>query len=1847
MTRFARPTRLWIVGGLIAAVLPLVGCPADKELVAIELDPPSGTIHAGSTDSLALTATGIYDDRSREDITARATWTSSNLAIATVDAMGVVHAGARAGNVEIIAALDGVQSQPANVLVRPESALARIEIEPAAAPPLAIGRTLPFHATGVYTDGTTMDLTASASLTWSSSDGSIASISNAPGSKGVATALAMGTTQIRAIFYDGTTTLGATPVMLVVSGAELVGVEVAPAFPRVPQGFDVAFFATGHYSDGSAADVTAAVTWSSSNDAIASISNAAGRRGVATGLAAGTAMISATLGALTDTTRLTVSPATLVSISVSPPAADVSIGGARALGARGNFSDGSTLDLTSTVTWAVDLADLGRGVTVSNATGRQGLVTVSASATPSADPVTISAMHGAITGLAQITIVGALTLVGIVVDVDEPVIPIGLTAQATARGMYSDGVHPSEAVDISYLVTWSPAVGGILTVSNAPGSKGRVTGVARGTDRINACLGAVCADDPGGHGSTATVRVTDCAFASIEIRPGGVSREIPRGTSRQFAAFALWAGDGAESGCEDLAGFGYDVTEHATWRSSNSTVATVSNAFGSRGLVTAAVAPPASTVDISASFGALIGTASMTILDACVERVTVMPASAVLPSGVRFAFTAMARLTDGRDVDYTDLASWSDEPAGFVGIVDHGVVQTYLAGGSETITATAAATSACPMRQGTARVTVDTARLTSITMEPSAPSVAVGDDVQLAATGHYSDGSSHVLTDLASWTSSNNDVATVVGGRVHGVAAGRVVVMATYSAVTGTASVNVGGRSVESIDVMPDSQVDCGTFAGAYPAGVLLPLRAFARYSDGSGPEDVTARVAWATSDATHVAVSATGFANMVSAGSADISAALEGVTGTLGMQVIASDLGSIAVEPGDGFVLPLSATRQFRAFGYYTASGFPEAERCEMTSLVTWAALPAASVGIDSAGLASTTAVPSASALVTATAGPVTGTAHGEVRGSCVSGLLLRPSAAITPLGVPQQFFAEAALSDGTTFDVTLDAATRWTSSNPSVASVSGGVARPLSAGDTAIFAVYDAGTSSCAMAGTFSASAQLVVTPASLASIFVSCSGIANWSATLTGIPAGVQIDCAATGTYSDGSTRNLTRVATWSSAGGAVASVSDAMASKGRVLGRAPGTATISAALGGVVGNRPLTVVGATLAGIDVYPRTTSLPVGFTEKFSATGRYSLGGVVQAYAITTLATWSSSAPTYVAVSDDPAAKGRATTLMVTLTPVAISAAYQGVTGNASLAVNDATLRSIEVIAPSGTLARGQVQRYTALGIYANGSGTYVREISGAVRWSTTNVAVASITPTGLATATGLGTVVVTAELAAASGSAPLTVEDECISQLEIVPSVYSLPSDVPVQFRVIAHLTAGAPQDVTDSAIFQTSDASRLAAPGPDGWTRSERDAIAGTVFLEASVMNGACTGLAPARATLNVTGARLTSIRVTSEDGPSLPVGLTVQFHAEGRYDDGSSYDITRTVDAWTTGSPAIATVSNAPGTRGIVTGVTAGRTPVVATQGSVSGSAEIVIGAAILTRIEVEGLRTLDGCFARTTDTSWAATGFSRPGGGYRTWVRAWGIFGDGSRMDVTSVVTWSSASPSRASVSNALGQHGRVATGPAFGPASLVATSASGLSGSITIDVVDARVDRLEINRGGEDPVRLAMGNAARLEVVGRFGGPYYCVTDDTAYVSSSPDVASVSNVEGSRGLVRSAGVGSTMVTAWSVGVTDTILITVGIPTLSFVAVNPPSAALRVGESAQLRAYAHYSDGMVNDITWNTGTSWTSSNELVAQLGSGAKGLVRAMGAGTATVDACMSGVCALTGARAAVVTVTP
>ena len=75
---------------------------------------------------------------------------------------------------------------------------------------------------------------------------------------------------------------------------------------------------------------------------------------------------------------------------------------------------------------------------------------------------------------------------------------------------------------------------------------------------------------------------------------------------------------------------------------------------------------------------------------------------------------------------------------------------------------------------------------------------------QLTATVTLSSGATQDVTDQATWTSSDEEVATVSGGLVTAVAVGECEVTAAYEGLSGTCAVTVTDPA-EALSVSPSS----------------------------------------------------------------------------------------------------------------------------------------------------------------------------------------------------------------------------------------------------------------------------------------------------------------------------------------------------------------------------------------------------------------------------------------------------------------------------------------------------------------------------------------------------------------------------------------------------------------------------------------------------------------------------------------------------------------------------------------------------------------------------------------------------------------------------------------------------------------------------------------------------------------------------------------------------------------------------------------------------------------------------------------------------------------------------------
>jgi trimeric autotransporter adhesin len=722
----------------LAALALLASCSSGGggggvKLSSIAVTPTHSSVAAGT--SRQMKATGLYSDKSTQDLTKQVAWSSSDGAVSTVsNAAGSkgVAMGVASGNATITATLNGLSGSTA--LTVSDATLVSIGVTPAQ-PSIAIGTTTQLTATGVFSDDTTQDLTTQ--VAWSSSAGAVATVASTGGNKGLATGAGVGTVTITATLFSvsGTTAL-------TVTSATLDTLEVTPIAPSLARGTSAQFTATGIFSDATKQDLTTQVTWTSSAPTIASVSNAAGSEGFVTGLSVGGSAISAELSGVTGVSQLTVTPAALVSIEVSPPEAPLALGTSQQLSAVGVYSDNSSEDITKLVLWSS--ADEGV-VAVSNATGSEGLATSVGLGT-----TTVTAELSGHSGSTDLAVSDA-TLVSIDVSPVDPSIAVETMQQFTALGTYSD----STIQDLTDQVAWSSSDEAVAAVSNAPGSHGFATSVSAGSATISAALSGV-------NGSS-LLTVTPALLVSIEVTPANPS--VAAGTPQVFTATGTYSDASTQ-----------DLTEQAVWLSSDSFVAGVSNAPGSCGVAT--TLNPGS-ANISATFDGVSGGTDLTVTGAVIDSIVVTPDDLTLPAGYTAPFTATANYTDNSSADDTKDVIWSSSNTAQAKVSNSGATKGLVTGvsaGAPIIKATFQGVS------GSTTLMVSNESLTFIDVQPETATLGVGETEQLTATGNFSGGTTLDITTQVNWFSSKKNIATAGNGANKGLVTAKSLGSATIRA---------------------------------------------------------------------------------------------------------------------------------------------------------------------------------------------------------------------------------------------------------------------------------------------------------------------------------------------------------------------------------------------------------------------------------------------------------------------------------------------------------------------------------------------------------------------------------------------------------------------------------------------------------------------------------------------------------------------------------------------------------------------------------------------------------------------------------------------------------------------------------------------------------------------------------------------------------------------------------------------------------------------------------------------------------------------------------------------------------
>lgn len=528
----------------------------------------------------------------------------------------------------------------------------------------------------------------------------------------------------------------------------LTSISISAVTSTIAAGTSTKLKATGHISGLGTRDITDQVTWSSDTASVATF-NVSGR---VTGVAVGSAIVTATLGTISATHKVTVSSATILSIAVTPATPSVAKGLSQQLNATGTFSDSSTQNITIDAVWSSSATTY---ATVSDAESSKGLAKALAIGAS-----TITATFGGVPGSTEMTVTKA-----VVKSIDiSPANPSALSLsnlRFTATGTYTDDT----TADITSTAAWSSSGTSYATMSGDVAKT-----LAPGSSAISATLEGI-------SGST-TLTVTGGSLSSIAVSPA--TSTLAKDTTTRIKAVGTFTSGSVIST--------RDITGAVSWTTADSTLATMTPGGGNLEWLNAVAVTSGTTVTATATESGKTGTATLTVTPPTLYSIALSPITFGLTAGTSNPLTVTATFSDNSTQDVTAFSTFDTDDATKATVSDRGLANgrvTAVAAGTTTINASyGGKTAPTPT---TVIVTSRTLQSLSVSLSPSSSNVSVGNQVSYGATAIYIDGiTEDVTADTTTvWSVTPSNVAVLADstnqpGQVVAVSSGSASLTATF-----------------------------------------------------------------------------------------------------------------------------------------------------------------------------------------------------------------------------------------------------------------------------------------------------------------------------------------------------------------------------------------------------------------------------------------------------------------------------------------------------------------------------------------------------------------------------------------------------------------------------------------------------------------------------------------------------------------------------------------------------------------------------------------------------------------------------------------------------------------------------------------------------------------------------------------------------------------------------------------------------------------------------------------------------------------------------------------------------------
>lgn len=476
------------------------------------------------------------------------------------------------------------------------------------------------------------------------------------------------------------------------------------------------------------------------------------------------------------------------------------------LKAEGDWSNGTTTDISAQANWSVqpeDAATIEGGVLTAKKVGGPWEVNIFYKDKGMAEHFTI------VDELVILPAVTELELAGYTGPKYERE-----SWQLTATALMDD----DSTRDVTHDAQWLSLNTQVATVQ-----AGQVIALAKGSSVVKATYE--------GKSQSVTVVVEEkdeLPPAIISIRIDGDTSSKPIGETWQLMAMGAFDNDTSRN-----------LTDIAMWSTSDSNVASVI-----KGKVTA---KQSGTVKITAAHDSK----SMSVIlvveeDAVIDSLDVKGYDGSKKSGQSWALQALATLSDESTLDVSSKAQWSSSDETVASVLN-GVVLARAEG---------TATISVQYQEVNETITVvvekdeDEVVLQSITINGGEQDLIKGQNITLTATAEYSDETSEDISRSAAWTSSAPEIASVVDGVVSAHNVGEVTLTVQFEGKQSSLKLTV--ESDEPVVVSLEIEGDVKHFR----KGDTRQLKAMAVFDDGE-KRDITMEAQWSSNNTDALTVTA------------------------------------------------------------------------------------------------------------------------------------------------------------------------------------------------------------------------------------------------------------------------------------------------------------------------------------------------------------------------------------------------------------------------------------------------------------------------------------------------------------------------------------------------------------------------------------------------------------------------------------------------------------------------------------------------------------------------------------------------------------------------------------------------------------------------------------------------------------------------------------------------------------------------------------------------------------------------------------------------------------------------------